>query len=210
VFVGGATGATGQDFVRLAARQGLEQVVHVRPRSLEKYRRQQPGGPEPAVFELADAQALAAHMAGCHAVVSMIGTMRERFGSGDTYAASDVGTTRLLADAAKAAELRHFVLLSAAGAGSVRGAYYDAKREAERIVRDSGIPWTVARPSFLVGNGRGLGGAWLPGGIGWLDDVRSIPVGVVAAALVRVVAEASHRGEVLAGRHLWRLGAHEG
>ena len=213
IFVGGATGATGREFVAAARAAGVEQVVHVRPRSESKYRALRPDGPEPALLELTDAGALDAAMAGCDAVVSMIGTMRVRFAQGDTYASSDVGTTQLLVDAARRAEVGHFVLMGAVGTGWLPGAYYDAKRRAEQIVIDSGLPWTITRPAALVGEDRGsrlvLAGGWLggvPGLRGIVDDARGIPCEVVARAMLRVAVDHSHVGEVLTGRDLWRIG----
>src|SRR5262249_32915217 len=55
---------------------------------------------------------------------------------------------------ARAGTVDHVVLLGSVGAGKPRGAYLRAKAEAERIVRESGLPFTIFRPSFLVGPGR--------------------------------------------------------
>ena len=92
-------------------------------------------------------------MSECTTVVQLIGTMRKRFAQGDTYESSDVGTTRQLVAAATEAQIDHFVLLSSVGADKPMGAYLKAKAEAERIVFDSGIPWTVFRPSSFDGGG---------------------------------------------------------
>jgi len=212
VFVGGATGATGQDFVRHGVRLGMDMVVHVRPKSEEKYRAQQPEGPEPALFDLFDEASLNAHMEGCTAVVSMIGTMAVRFSSGDTYEKSDIGTTRALVEAANAAGATHFILMSGLGADITPGPYYAAKREAERIVRESGLAWTITRPSFLYGNDRGSSAASaigalgvIPGLKGCADDWKGIPVGVVAEAMVKIARDGLHRNEIVSGRHLWAL-----
>src|SRR6476646_1648088 len=35
--------------------------------------------------------------------------------------------------------------------GAFRNAYEQTKHEAERLVRASGLPWTIARPSIVVG-----------------------------------------------------------
>lgn len=214
VFVGGATGATGQSFVRIAQELGLEQVVHVRPQSEEKYRRQQPDGPEPALFDLADADALRHHMQGCQGVVSMIGTMRERFGRGDTYASSDVGTAVALVEAARATGVEHIVLMTAIGANWAPGAYSQAKRDAEKVVMESGIAWTITRPSALYGNDRGHAIAgWMtplrhvPGLRGVVDDWNGIPVDYVARAQALILRDGLYKNEAVAGRVLWELSA---
>lgn len=106
------------------------------------------------VVDLDDTAALAKAMNGCTTVFQLIGTMRKRFGSGDTYETSDIGTTRQLVAAAKKAGIDHVVLLSSVGAGRPTGAYLKAKARAEEIVRESGIPYTVFRPSVLMGGER--------------------------------------------------------
>lgn len=221
IFVGGATGATGQAFVPEAARAGLELVLHVRPRTAA--RTPLASDPRTRVFELADAAALADALAGCDAVVSFIGTTRGRFSAGDTYAASDVGTTAQLCDGARVAGVPRLLLLSSLGAGGP-GAYLQMKGECERLVRASGLRWTIFRPSVLVtpegvpggthGARRGvpLAGALfglvarVPGLGGLADDTRPIPLDVLARAFVHVLREPMD-GAVLTGRDLWRLGA---
>ena len=212
IFVAGGTGATGQELVRAGRRAGADLVVHVRPRSVDKYRGQQPEGPEPAVFDLDDEEALREHMRGCTAVVSMVGTMARRFQSGDTYESSDIGTTRALVEAAKEAGVEHFLLMSGLGADVTPGPYYAAKREAERIVRESGLTWTITRPSFLYGNDRGSSAASaigvlgvIPGLAGVADDWKGIPVSVVGQAQLRILTEGLFPNEVVMGRDLWPL-----
>ena len=208
IFIGGATGATGQEVVR-HGRNKATLVVHVRPKSVDKYRAQQPDGPEPAVFDLADAEALSTAMNGCEAVISCIGTMAKRFGSGDTYASSDIGANRALVEAAQAAGVSHFVLMGSWGTKRGPGPYFAAKRQIEQIVRDSGLAWTLLRPSALVGNGRGssllkLGNVFarVPGLGGVVQDATGIGVDQCARAMVRIALSGSHRGEVLMGRQI--------
>jgi len=223
VFLAGATGATGSVFIPIAEAAGIDLVFHVRPQSACKT--PLAADPRARVFDLGNAYELDLALAGCDAVVSMIGTMRARFGEGDTYASSDVGTTRQLVDAAKGAKIDRFVLLSSLGAGGT-GAYLKAKGECERIVRESGLAWTIVRPSILVtppnapssthgtrtappGLGAILGAVGcIPGLRGWADDTKPIPLDVVARALVQAL-ERPTAGHVLAGRDLWKLGAPE-
>ena len=93
------------------------------------------------------------------------------------------------------------------------GPYFAAKRQIEAILRDSGLSWTVLRPSALVGNGRGVAalklfsvvGA-LPGLRGPVLDAKAIDVHVCARAMVRIATQGSHREQVLFGREIWALG----
>jgi len=201
IFIGGATGATGQDLVRIAQDptyrdRGLELVVQVRPRSADKYRQQQPDGPEPLLCSLTEHSRLVEAMHGCEALVSMIGTMKKRFASGDTYQSSDVDSTRQLVDAAQEAKVPHFVLMGAQGANWIPGAYYDAKREAERIVTRSGLAWTILRPGALVGNGRGNAA------LTWLG----VSTEACAHALIRVATEPGWDKRILGNADIKGLG----
>lgn len=219
IFVAGATGATGQVFVPTATEAGHDLVLHVRPQTAAKT----PLGKDPRarVFDLGDAPALARALEGCDAIVSFIGTMRSRFKAGDTYESSDLATTRALVAGAKAAHVPRFLLLSSFGAGSV-GAYLKMKEQCERIVTESGLAWTVFRPSALVSpdaSAAGTHGARkappgsgavfgvlrkVPGMSGVADDVRPIPIAVLCDAFLRVLAEPKDCA-VLEGRDLWKL-----
>jgi uncharacterized protein YbjT (DUF2867 family) len=148
LFIAGSGGATGRLVVALAEKRGIPFLAHLRPK---------PGrvaGPGQALFELSERPTLLAALRGCSTVLQLIGTMRQRFASGDSYERSDVGTTRALVDAAREAGVDHLVLLSSVGAGRPLGAYLRAKAAAEALVLASGIPWTVFRPSAFLGEER--------------------------------------------------------
>ena len=151
LFVAGSTGAVGRTVIRLADAAGLDVVPHARPRSAAQGK---PTHPRTALFDLSDAEALTRALRDRTTVLQLIGTMRNRFARGDTYETSDIGTTRQLVDAAKSAgTIDHFILLSSVGAGRPMGAYLKAKARAEAIVRDSGLPFTIVRPSAFMGEG---------------------------------------------------------
>jgi uncharacterized protein YbjT (DUF2867 family) len=200
LFVAGATGAVGQVLVPLAERRGLEVRPHVRPTSADRLTH-----PRKVVLDLADPRLVAA-LVGCTTVVQLIGTMRKRFASGDTYETSDVGTTRLLVAAAKQAGVRHFVLLSSVGAGSPVGAYLRAKAQAEALVRESGIPFTVFRPSaFEDREGQRMPGArWLAERLG-LTKFQPIRLAELASAIAHVAARGGPTGVTLEGKSLWTV-----
>ena len=203
VFIAGSTGATGRTVVRLAERAGVEIVPHQRPKRTAE------GNVDPraVVLDLADAPGLGAAMRKCTTVMQLIGTVRSRFSRGDTYETSDIGTTRQLVDAAKlAGSIDHIVLLSSVGAGKNRGAYLKAKAIAEEIVRESGIAYTIFRPSTFVGEGHRA-----PPGFGpitklfGLSSLRPIDLEDLAAALLRCAADRAPLATVLEGDSLWEL-----
>jgi NADH dehydrogenase len=111
VFIAGATGYTGRVLAPLIAKSvDWRPVAHVRPGS--SHADSLPAEIERREVDLADTAALVSALAGCEALVSLIGTTRAQFGPGVSYETVDVGTTRWLVAAARRARVRRFVLLS--------------------------------------------------------------------------------------------------
>lgn len=216
VFVAGATGATGRVFVPLATEAGLDLVLHVRPQSATHLT-----DTRARVFDLTDAGALATALSGCDAVLSLVGTMRSRFASGDTYETADVGSTRQLVEGARSASVPRFLLLSSLGAGGV-GAYLKMKGECEEIVRRSGLGWDIFQPSALVSPtteapghhgarrvppGVEAAGALLrgvPGLTGLVDDYRPMPLTRLSRCFL-VVLDRPAGNRAYTGRDLWTM-----
>ena len=223
VLVAGATGAVGTALVPALRQQGFEVIPHVRPKTAERH----PLGKDPAalVCDLADSGKLDAAMVRAQAVVCLVGTMRRRFAAGDTYESSDHRPVVQLVESAKrvpSAGQRHFVLLSAYG---VRpgGGYLGWKHRAEEVVRQSGLPFAILRPSFLdsrqsasqpsdgeqrkpppgIGAALRLAGA-LTGLRGFADDLRPLPIEVLCRAIARIVRDRAPNASVLTGRQLWQ------
>jgi uncharacterized protein YbjT (DUF2867 family) len=204
LFVAGSTGVIGRAVVRLARAARVPVVPHARPRRDGAA----PADPKAAVFDLGDTKALTDELSRCTTVLQLIGTMRTRFGAGDTYETSDILTTQQLADASRAAGIRHLVLLSSAGASRRGGPYLAAKARAEEVVVASGVPYTIVRPGFFEGEGRHgppLVGAFARAIGAW--SFRPIPVERVAAALLHIAREGRPLGTVVEGRALWDLSA---
>lgn len=204
LFVAGATGAVGRTVMRIAETRGVDVVPHVRPKTAAQGRSLHSRA---AVLELSQTDELANVLKDRTTVLQLIGTMRKRFATGDTYESSDIGTTQhLVAAARRAGTIDHFILLSSVGAGRPMGAYLQAKARAEAIVRDSGIPFTIFRPSAFVGEGHRLP----PGAEGLMKLIgtkkyRPIPVETLAKTLLYVVRTRAPLGQVLEGEELWRI-----
>jgi uncharacterized protein YbjT (DUF2867 family) len=201
LFVAGATGAVGQTLLPIASKLNVELLAHVRPKSASRLT-----GRPVAAIELSDPKLVDA-MRGCTTVVQLIGTMKKRFSSGDTYESSDIGTTRQLVEAAEACgTVDHLMLLSSVGAGSPRGAYLKAKAEAERIVIESGIPFTIFRPSAFADRE----GAFLPGmsaitRLLGLKKYEPITLQQLASSILFAATERGPLGAKLEGESLWEL-----
>ena len=59
--------------------------------------------------------------------------------------ATDVDGTRRLIEVAARARVKHIVYISIAGIDGVKYAYYRRKLEAEKVVREGSVPWTILR-----------------------------------------------------------------
>jgi len=71
---------------------------------------------------------------------------------GFTFERIDLGGTRNLVDAARAAGVRHFIGLSGVGASAdARYHWQRFKWEEEQYIAASGVPFTVFRPSWIYG-----------------------------------------------------------
>ncbi len=152
-FVVGATGYTGREVVAQLERAGHRAVAHVRPDSprLDEWRGRFAEVDDTPWDESEMTRTLASIAP--DVVFALVGTTKKR---GDTYEAVDYGLTALLVRAAVRSKRRpRIVYLSSAGAkpGS-RNAYLQARWKAEEVVRDSGLAYVIARPSFITGSDR--------------------------------------------------------
>jgi NADH dehydrogenase len=99
-----------------------------------------------------DAGSLAAAAAGTQAVVHLVGIIFERRGHSFEQVHLQ-GTRNVLAAAAQAGASR-FIFMSALGTGpDAETGYHRTKWAAEEAVRQSGIDYTIFRPSIIYGRG---------------------------------------------------------
>ena len=110
------------------------------------------GASSAAQISYDDSGTLNAALSGASAVIHLAGILVERPGS--SYEQANVVSTRSVVDAARHNSLRKIVLISAIGANEKsRNRYYRTKGEAEAIVRNSGICYTILRAPLLLGPG---------------------------------------------------------
>lgn len=147
VLVTGATGFVGRSVCRQLLADGREVVALSRGLHGEA-----PAGVTHAIGDVTDGTGLAEAFSGVDAVIHLVGIIRER--RGVTFRQVHVEGTRNVLRAAEAAGVSRFVQMSALGAGSGSGsAYHESKAEAEQLVRESGLGWTILRPSLMFGKG---------------------------------------------------------
>jgi uncharacterized protein YbjT (DUF2867 family) len=138
-------------------------------------------GAEPVICDLEATDDIAAEVEGSDAVVFAAGAGP---GSGpERKRTVDLGGATKLIAACTATGVRRYLIVSAMGVGrpgsyppQIRP-YYDAKREADEAVRDSGLEYTIARPGRLSDEpGTGLVAVGAPlthGGEVTRDDVAA-------------------------------------
>lgn len=100
-----------------------------------------------------DAQQLSAFVRGADAVINLVGVLHERSGAG-SFQAAHVGLANKVVAACRDAGIQRLLHMSALHAdrnGPSR--YLRSKGEAEEIVRDSDLAWTLFRPSVIFGEG---------------------------------------------------------
>jgi NADH dehydrogenase len=112
-------------------------------------------GLEAFMGDIADPESLKGAMDGADVAVNLAGIIREK--GGQTFGKVHVEGTEHLIGEAKRAGVRRFFHQSALGADiSSKAAYHRTKAEAERAVVSSGVPFTIFRPSLVVGPGDGF------------------------------------------------------
>ena len=101
---------------------------------------------------LFDSAAIAQAIAGCRAVVHLVGIIVEQPGKGVTFDRIHYEGTKNMVEGAKAAGVRRYVQMSALGTRpDAVSDYHKSKYRAEEYVRDSGLDWTIIRPSMIHG-----------------------------------------------------------
>jgi NADH dehydrogenase len=105
--------------------------------------------------DITDRESLRGRLDGAHTVVHLVGIIAER--GGQTFESVHVKGTQNLVDEAKRAGVKLFFYQSALGADIRSWAKYQkTKAEAEEIVKSSGIPYLIFRPSLVVGGDDGF------------------------------------------------------
>ena len=160
-------------------------------------------------------ETLAPALAGVDAVVHLVGIARDFNGGADLRLINTEGT-RALVIAMKQTGLRRLVHMGAMGVEDDPNLHYaSSKAKAETLVRESGLEWTILKPSLQFGEGDGFfniiaglvrispGIVPVPGD----GSARFQPIhaGDVATVTVRALADATTIGQAfeLGGPRYW-------
>ena len=150
ILVTGANGFVGRNLVRRLQKDGI--AVRALVRSAAKAARLRDLGAELVDGDISNMSSLEAAMEGCEKVIHLVGIIQEA--PGVTFKGVHVDGTRNLLGAAKKEGVRHFIYQSALGSRpNAKSQYHRTKWEAEELVRASGLPFTILRPSLIYGPG---------------------------------------------------------
>lgn len=103
-----------------------------------------------------DRAALARKLEGADAAINLVGILNERGSDGSGFQQAHVALTESLIAACKTAGAPRLLQMSALRAGEGSSHYLRTRAEAEARVRNSGLAWTIFRPSVIFGRGDGL------------------------------------------------------
>ena len=142
--VTGATGFVGQALLDRAAADGIAvRALARRPQVARK-------GVEWVLGDLQDRSALAALLSGAEAVVHVAGVVNAPDPAG--FEAANITGTLSVIEAALAAGVQRLVHVSSLSAREPELSVYGAsKARAEKLVRASGLDWTIVRPPGIYG-----------------------------------------------------------
>jgi NADH dehydrogenase len=153
ILVSGGTGVVGSAIVAELQKQG--QSVAVLGRDAARIQRAFGGSVEARPGDVTRPETLAAAMSGIETVIDTVqfpSSPIEVPRRGWTFENVDYRGTVHQVDAAKAAGVKRFVYVSGVGAalGSPRH-WFRYKAMAEQHLQDSGLEWTIVRPSWVYG-----------------------------------------------------------
>ncbi|HEY2791762.1 MAG TPA: NAD(P)H-binding protein [Micromonosporaceae bacterium] len=193
VLVTGGTGTLGSHVVAQLRTRG--EAVRV----LSRHNRDNTDGIEYVAVDLMNATGLDEALGGIETVVHLAGGPK-----GD-----DVTTRHVVEAATRAGTVKHFVLISVIGADALPIGYFTRKAQAEKIVANSGLGYTILRAAqfhdLALTTVRGMAKApvlFAPGGVRWQPvDVRDVAGRLVELAL----AVPAGRVADLAGPRLYTL-----
>ncbi|RDV82504.1 SDR family oxidoreductase [Ammonifex thiophilus] len=153
VLVTGGTGLVGRAVVKELL--GHRFKVRCLVRNPERARTLLGPEPEYVAGDVTDPASVQAAMEGVEAVIHLVAIIREK--GCQTFRAINVGGTANVVRAAKAAGVRRLIHMSALGVkADPRRPYGYSKWQGEELVRESGLDWTILRPSVVYGPGFGF------------------------------------------------------
>lgn len=144
----GGTGYVGDRMRHVLRDAGFTVRLLARSES-ERYARE---GFEVARGDITNLESLGNAMQGVDAVINLVAIIKEK---GDaTFENINYKGTVNVVDAARQAGVKRLIQMSALGVGDLPGyPYFHTQWRAENYIRESGLDWTIFRPSIIFGPG---------------------------------------------------------
>lgn len=152
IFLTGSTGFVGKQILHDLLEKKYQVRCLVRQSSEQKIAHHKEA--EIVHGDITDAGSLPGKLAGCDAVINLVGIIREFAGKGITFEKLHYEGTANLVNAAREQGIQRFIQMSALGARrDGKTPYQQTKFRAEECIRDSGLDYTIFRPSIIYGPG---------------------------------------------------------
>lgn len=149
VFITGGTGYLGRALVAELLKRGHEVRALVRRGSEGKL----PEGCEAVSGDPLDGASFAGAVAPSDTFVQLVGVPRPSPAKARQFREIDLVSGRASVNAARDANVKHFVYVSVAQPAPVMKAYQEVRAEVESLLRESGMRATVLRPWYVLGPG---------------------------------------------------------
>ncbi len=150
ILVTGGTGFVGNHLITRMRKERIP--VRAIVRNPDKAQGLKDLGVEVVKGDISDTASLEDATTGVERVIHLVGIIQEAPGA--TFEGVHVDGTRNLLAAARKSRVRHFFYQSALGTRpNAKSEYHKTKWAAEELVRASGIPYTILRPSLIYGAG---------------------------------------------------------
>jgi NADH dehydrogenase len=151
----GGSGFVGRHLCERLHRDGHRLRVLTRNRELMRETAIVPGL-KTVNYDPNSAESVKQALAGCDVVINLVGVLQETGRSGKGFEQAHVALTMTVVSAMKSLGIRRLLQMSSLRAGEGDSHYLRTRGEAEQRVRESGLDWTIFRPSVIFGAGDGL------------------------------------------------------
>ena len=149
VFITGGTGLIGRHLIVALISRGHEVRALARPGSEKKL----PAGCAVVAGDPLRRESFQAQIAPADTLVHLVGVSHPSPLKAGQFRSVDLASAREAVAAARAANVRHVVYMSVAQPAPIMKAYVQARREAEAMIRESGLNATFVRPWYVLGPG---------------------------------------------------------
>ena len=150
VFIIGGTGYIGKRLIKILLDEGFNVTALVRQQSIYKL----PAGCMHIVADAFDHNAYAQLVPSNSIFIHLLGVSHPGPKKAEEFYSIDLASVRQSVEAAKRANIYHFIYVSVAQHPTkVMAAYQDARAQGEKCIIASGIKATIVRPWYIIGPG---------------------------------------------------------